>query len=95
MQCRYSRSVTLSYSKAHDRFSGAVGSSWAPCIASQKVQVWRKRTGADSKIGTATTGSGGAFKLSKELNRGKYYAKAPESLAKGTCLSDNSPTIQL
>ena len=61
----------------------------------QRVQIWRKRSGADSKIGTATTGSGGKYRLSKELNRGRYYAKAPQSLAKGTCLSDLSPTIQL
>jgi hypothetical protein len=95
MNCRYSRSVTLSYSKAHDRFSGAITSGWASCTAGQKVQVWRKRSGADSKIGTATTGTGGAFKLSKELNRGRYYAVAPQSLAKGTCLADQSSVIQL
>jgi hypothetical protein len=95
MQCRYSRAVTLSYSKSRDRFSGAITSSWSPCVAGQQVQVWRKRSGADAKIGTATTGSGGKFRLSRELNRGRYYAKAPQSFAKGTCLSDLSPTIQL
>jgi hypothetical protein len=95
MRCRYSRAVTLSYSKSRDRFSGALTSGWSPCIANQKVQVWRKRSGADTKVGTATTGNGGGFKLSKELNRGRYYAVAPQSFARGTCLRDQSPTVEL
>jgi hypothetical protein len=94
-RCRYARKLTIAYSKLHQRFQGALTSSFASCFARRQVIVYRKRSGPDAKVGTATTGRGGAYHLPKAFRHGTFYAVAPQVSASGVCLRATSTSRTL
>ena len=87
----------LSLSHAGKKFKGTLTADVQACAQGQAVKIFHKVKGADDRIGTATTGSDGAYKLKKkQAPDGKYYASAPQSSAAGvTCLAAKSGSVKL
>ena len=78
-----SRKLTTSYSSSKRRFKGRLTSPAARCARQIEVGMWKVRRGADLKIGKATTGPTGKYRLNKRANRGKYYAVVDLDVAAG------------
>lgn len=71
------RTLTLAYDNAGDKFIGWLYAEGAPRLHSRRaVTIWRVRPGPDLKIGKATTTTRGNFSLRRERRRGTYYAIA-------------------
>jgi subtilisin-like proprotein convertase family protein len=56
---------------------GALSSPVADCEAGRSVSLFRVRSGADAKVGTATTRADGSYRLGRAKKRGRYYAMSP------------------
>ena len=86
--CRYSRTLTLSYSTAKHRFQGRLAGEYAPCAEHQVVRVFQKQPGPDKLMGVTTTSASGSFRLSQRLVK-RAYAVAPRSSSTttGVCLA--------
>jgi subtilisin-like proprotein convertase family protein len=69
------RAVTAKYK--HHKFRGTMSSPVAGCKSHRSVTIWKVRSGADKKIGTATTRSDGTYRLTRARHVGKYYATSP------------------
>lgn len=92
------RTLTLSYSKKSKAFKGKLKAPLDPeaCAASQKVTVFKKRKGADLKLGSPKTDSQGAYKLKDPGRNGTYYASiAEKTIGQSVCKSAKSGTVQL
>jgi subtilisin-like proprotein convertase family protein len=72
-----SRSLTAKYK--HGKFRGALSSPVAGCKSHRSVTIWKVRSGADKKIGTATSRSDGTYRLTRAKHAGKYYATSPRA----------------
>ena len=94
--CRYERTIELSYSKRENSFDGTLAATHAPCLADQRVKVFRKRRGPDPKLGEATTDATGVYEVPAKVRRGKFYARAAEdSSPDGVCLAATSPVLRV
>ena len=82
-------------------YHGKVKSAYQECKANRKVILYRKRPGADKKIGTDRANDNGRWKVAisgSPPNGAKYYAKVRNYEASGTgtglsCSNDRSPTV--
>ncbi len=94
---RFTRSVTLSYSKRATAFRGALSSQQARCKRGQPVTVWKVRSGADRRLGSVTTTSTGTYELDRPYRRGKYYSRVAARFIAGvgTCSAAKSPILRL
>lgn len=84
---KYASTLSGSYSSKADAFKGKLGSGFAvehedaavgsdACTAGRKVEVWKKRTNKPNVlVGSDKTNSTGRWSVSKDSNRGSYYAK--------------------
>jgi hypothetical protein len=92
-----SRSLTLSYSKKKDAFKGKLKAPDATaCAAGQKVTVFKKDKGPDTKIGKATTKPSGSYSVGDTGKKGTYYSKTPKStVGVHTCKAAKSPPLDL
>jgi len=90
------RTLTLKYSIDAKRFKGAL-SPVDGCASNQKVKIFRKKEGPDALVGAPTTNEDGRFKLSKEADRGKHYAKVADLTVptSGNCLAAKSKTLAI
>lgn len=70
------RTVTAKYKLG--KFKGALSSPVAGCKANRSVTVWKVRSGADRKVGTATTRADGSYRLKRAKKLGRYYATSPQ-----------------
>ncbi len=80
---RYHSAVTIHYSPATTysptaRFHGKVKSGHARCIPHRKVVVFKKRPGADKKIGSDFSNAAGRWRVNRTFGpyaqAHKYYA---------------------
>jgi hypothetical protein len=82
-------------------YHGKVKSAYAECEANRKVILYRKKPGADQKIGKDRANGNGKWKVGisgDPPNGAKYYAKVRnyEASSTGTglsCANDKSPTV--
>ena len=80
----HARTIKLRY--RHHAFVGRLKSADAECVAGQKVKVFRKRPGADRRVGRDRSGNTGRFSIAAPHARGRNYAVSPAStVADGTC----------
>lgn len=75
------RTLTAKYKLG--KFRGLLSSPVAGCKAIRPVTIWKVRTGPDRKIGTATTGSTGGYKLKHAKRPGRYYATSLHAVVNG------------
>lgn len=89
------RALTAKYRLG--KFKGALSSPVAGCKANRGVTVWKVRSGADRKIGTATSASDGRYKLTRAKRVGKYYATSPRVavIDVAECPAVTSPTFRI
>lgn len=90
-----SRSLTATYRLG--KFKGALSSPVAGCKAHRSVTVWKVRSGADRKVGTATTRSDGSYRLTRAKRLGRYYATSPRVAVTGVaeCPAVTSKTFRI
>lgn len=70
------RQLTLKYKTKAQQFRGQIKSAAAALGNTQQVTIYRKRPGADKKIGRTKTDGNGRFRLTRSPGRGTYYAVA-------------------
>ncbi len=92
----YDSRVTLS--EQPPAFHGRVKSDHGPCKNNRHVAVFRKRNGADEKLGGDTTGPAGRWSVPVMLSSGAYYARvrAKQQIVSGngyTCTKDKSRIV--
>jgi hypothetical protein len=93
-ECRYSRSLSLRYSKRS--FRGRLTSTAQHCYAQRKVSVLRKRPGPDAKIGSDVTDASGRYVVPARRRNGKFYAKTGQiKHPLGICLTKASGVVRL
>ncbi len=71
---QYARKLTLKYKTSAQQFRGRLKTAADSLGNTQQVTVYRKRAGADKKIGRTKTDSNGRFRLYRNVGSGKYYA---------------------
>jgi hypothetical protein len=89
---RVKRKLTLSYGGG--AFSGKLGPK-GKCASKQSVTLYRRKPGADERIGSDRTAATGKYKLQQpDPDDGTYYAlaKAGFAAAGGNCLEAKSKT---
>ena len=89
----FKTSLTVNFNKGSGSFSGTVKSSKPACMRQRKVSVYRKRSGADQKVGSDSSSASGSWrvKVAGRPRRGDYYAKTkPATLSSGTCQAARS-----
>lgn len=68
--------VTMRYGKRADVFKGAVDSLRPGCERGRTVKLFKKRAGADRRLGKDETNRRGKWRIGDFPNpRGRYYAK--------------------
>ena len=73
----YDSKVTIS--KNPPAFHGQVLSDYHPCVNHRHVALFRKRPGADLKLGGDQTGPAGRWEVEVDpLSSGEYYARVRE-----------------
>ena len=89
------RSLTAKYKAG--KFKGALSSPVASCKAARSVTIWKVRSGADKRVGTATTRSDGVYKLTRAKHAGRYYATSPRVAVtdQAECPAATSPTFRI
>ncbi len=88
----------VTFSEQPPAFHGSVRSDHRPCKNDRHVAVFRKRNGADRKLGGDTTGPAGRWSVPVMLSSGAYYARvrAKQRIVSGngyTCAKDRSRTV--
>jgi len=90
------RTLTIAYKKAAHAFHGALSGNLPSCIVNQPVAVLKKHAGADIKVGSGFTDSGGFYAVGAAREPGTYYAKVKKTtLDDAVCLAAKSPTLHL
>lgn len=81
----------------HGKFKGTLSSSNAACKGSRLVTIYKKRSGADKRVGAATTRSDGTYKLKRAKHAGKYYAMTPRVVVANAadCAAAQSATFRI
>jgi hypothetical protein len=89
------RTLTAKYKLG--KFKGALSSPVASCKAGRAVTIWKVRSGADRRVGTATTRSDGLYKLARAKRAGRYYATSPRAVVVGVaeCPAVQSTTFRI
>jgi hypothetical protein len=89
------RAVTAKYKQG--KFRGTMSSPVAGCKSHRSVTLWKVRSGADKKIGIATTASDGTYKLTRAKHVGRYYATSPRVAVTGVaeCPAVQSPNFRI
>ena len=72
-----SRSSAASAAGRSERCVRWLASAKAACRTAKPVTIWKVRSGADRKVGTAVTRSDGTYRLPKARRLGRYYAITP------------------
>jgi hypothetical protein len=89
------RSLSIGYHH-HRLFKGKLSSPESACVTGQKVTVFRKKGGADQKIGTDTASSTGVWKVGERDAKGSYYATVGQHQESGLgiCEAAKSKTLR-
>lgn len=91
---RFARTLTLKYRGG--KFRGQLGASEPACKAGEKVDVYKRKTGPDRRLGSPETGDDGKYSLRKPRKPGKYYAKTAEHTEpEGICEAAKSKVLTL
>lgn len=90
------RRVSLKYRTGAKAFTGHLKAPASSCASHQKVQVYKRHTGPDTRVGSDTTSAVGAYRVHARRRPGKYYAQVQEKLlgkAGLNCLAAVSPVV--
>ena len=92
----HDRTLSISHSARAERFKGALAADEPACAAGQSVKVFKRRRGADRRVGTDRTSGDGRWRIDGDVAEGRYYADAAAVLlANGdTCGAARSRTIR-
>jgi subtilisin-like proprotein convertase family protein len=81
----------------HGKFKGALTSSNAACKGSRLVSIYKVRSGADKRVGAASTAPDGTYKLTRAKHAGRYYATTPRIVVANAadCAAAQSATFRV
>jgi hypothetical protein len=96
IETKYSRTLSLSYSKQKKAFTGKIKSSLTNCLKG-KVSVFEKLPGEDPRIAHDKTSKTGKYVAKEaEPDPGKYYATVKRNnVEKVTCLGATTKSTQV